>query len=151
MYLQPTLVSGDSNKITFLISNLSTEPQNNTLLGNTYQIPLIRNPEDKLNLPNINTQLNNNDQHSKIGSEKAKEFTLTLQNSKLTGKQIAGITKLLLKHQDIFAKFPDQLGRTHLIKHIIKTGDTAAIRKRPYRVSPKQRKQIDKEMNKMLL
>ena len=144
VYLQPTLVSGDSNKITLLISNLSTEPQElpkDTLLGNTYQIPLIRNPEDELNLSNINAQLSNNDQHSKIGSEKAKEFALTLQNSKLTENQIAGITKLLLKHQDIFAKSADQLGRTHLIKHVIETGDSAAIRKRPYRVSPKQRRQ----------
>ena len=132
VYLQPTLVSGESNKITLLISNLSMEPQEqakDTLLDNTYRIPSFKTPEDELGLSNL---------------------TLLLQNPKLIEKQIADITKLLLKHQAILAKSPDQLGRTHLIRHVTKTGDSATIRKRPYRVSPKQRKQIDEEMDEML-
>ena len=56
----------------------------------------------------------------------------------------------MVKHQSIFAKPPEQLGRTHLIRHIIEIGDIESIRKRPYRVSPMQRKQIDEEMEKML-
>ena len=129
------------------------EPQKlpkDTLLGNTYRIPSVKTSKDELGLSNVNAQLKNIDQHSTIRTEKTKEFTLLLQNPKLTEKQIADITKLLLKHQAIFAKSPDQLGRTYLIKHVIETGDRAAIRKRPYRVSPKQRKQIDEEMDMML-
>ena len=49
-------------------------------------------------------------------------------------------------HSCMFAKSPDQLRRTHLIRHVIETGGNAAIRKRPYRVSPKQRQRIKKEM-----
>ena len=80
-FLQPSLVSGESNKITLLISNLSMEPQEqakDTLLGNAYRIPSFKTSEDELGLSNVNVQFKNINQHSTIRTEKTKELTLLL-------------------------------------------------------------------------
>lgn len=41
-------------------------------------------------------------------------------------------------------------GRTHLIEHVIDTGDHPPIRQRPYQVSPYVQSQIDVELDRML-
>ncbi|HVH96330.1 MAG TPA: hypothetical protein VM682_05250, partial [Bacillus sp. (in: firmicutes)] len=58
--------------------------------------------------------------------------------------------KLLDKHQDIFAKDNNDLGRTNVAKHSIDTGDHKPIKQAAYRVNPHRKKIIEEEIQKML-
>ena len=42
------------------------------------------------------------------------------------------------------------MGRTSLVQHVIDTGDAMPIKQRPYRVSPVVKKEIDRQVDKML-
>ena len=57
---------------------------------------------------------------------------------------------LFKKYRDVFAFPGDQFGRTSLVQHVIDTGDTMPIQQRPYRASPDVKKEIDRQVNKML-
>ncbi|MEO0683466.1 MAG: reverse transcriptase domain-containing protein [Cyanobacteria bacterium J06649_11] len=71
-------------------------------------------------------------------------------NPNLTEQQKEQIERIIQENKSTFANTFQDLGTTPLVKHIIHTGDAAAIRQKPYRVSPKQRQMIDKELDKMI-
>ena len=71
-------------------------------------------------------------------------------NPNLTPDQKKQVQDMLQKNKSAFASTFQDLGTTPLVKHLIHTGDAAAIRQRPYRVSPKQREIIDQELDKMI-
>ncbi|HVH95926.1 MAG TPA: reverse transcriptase family protein, partial [Bacillus sp. (in: firmicutes)] len=54
------------------------------------------------------------------------------------------------KHQDVFAKDSNDLGRTNIAKHLIDTGDHKPIKQTAYRVNPHRKKIIEEEIQKML-
>ena len=54
------------------------------------------------------------------------------------------------KYHDVFAFSDDQLGRTSLVQHTIDTGDAVPIKQRPYRTTPENKQEIDRQVNDML-
>jgi len=57
---------------------------------------------------------------------------------------------LFKRYRDVFAFSDDQLGRTSFVQHVIKTGDAAPIKQRPYCTSPETKQEIDRQVNDML-
>ena len=58
--------------------------------------------------------------------------------------------ELFHKYRDVFAFSNDQLGRTSLVNHVIDTGDATPIKQRPYRTTPENREEIDRQVDDML-
>ena len=54
------------------------------------------------------------------------------------------------KYHDVFAFSDDHLGRTSLVQHTIDTGDAVPIKQRPYRTTPENKQEIDRQVNDML-
>ena len=71
-------------------------------------------------------------------------------NTTLSPVEQEKLHTLLLQHKDIFAPTASQLGRTNIAQHTIDTGEVPPIRLRPYRTSPTQRVEIDKQITDML-
>ena len=144
LVLQPTLLSGDNRIVTAMVSNPTNESfelETNTDLGNIYSVSSEEHEKKEKNPHHFsNVTLPDN-------------YSVELQRSghlNLTEEQYRNISQLIERHCDIFANSQNQLGCTHLIKHVINTGNATPIRKRAYRISPKQRQEIDKEMDKMI-
>jgi len=57
---------------------------------------------------------------------------------------------LLLEYEDLFAKGPDDFGRTGSLKHKISTGDAQPIRQQVRRIPPVQREEARKLLREML-
>ena len=77
-------------------------------------------------------------------SDKATEHDL----SHLTDDKRAQIKDILDQYSDLFCDTP---GRTSIVKHSITLKENVApIRKRPYRMNPKQQDLLRKEINQML-
>ena len=75
-------------------------------------------------------------------------FDLSLTSLALSEQE--QLLNLLAQYQDVFAPTASHLGRTGEVQHTIDTGDAPPIRLRPYRTSPSQRDEIDKQINDML-
>ena len=69
---------------------------------------------------------------------------LQRSSNNLTADSSANLTKLLCKYKSVFAKSPDDLGKTPLVQHQINTGNAAPIRQPPRRL-PFGKRQIEKE------
>ena len=57
---------------------------------------------------------------------------------------------LLLEYEDLFAKGPDDFGRTGSLKHKISTGDAQPIRQQVRRIPPVQQEEARKLLREML-
>jgi hypothetical protein len=68
----------------------------------------------------------------------------------LTVDQARGLNKQLSEFSTVFAKDDDDLGRTNLIKHTVKTGNAAPIRVPPRRLPFQLRQEIDIQVDDML-
>ena len=66
----------------------------------------------------------------------------------LTEKQQKQFDELMEKHQDIFAKDSNDLGRTNITQHSIDTGDERPIHQNFYRVDPAKQEIIKKRNGK---
>ena len=56
----------------------------------------------------------------------------------------------LKKYEKVFATFPEDLGRTGIVKHTIDTGDSRPIQQRPRRLPLQQREVEQKQIKEML-
>ena len=56
------------------------------------------------------------------------------------------VAKLLLNNSDVFASHKSDLGRTHLVKHSIKTGDEPPVRDHPRRLPMAQTAEVHKQV-----
>jgi len=54
------------------------------------------------------------------------------------------------KYCYVFAFSDDQLGRTSLVQHVIDTGDAVPIKQKPYRTTPDNKQEIDRQVGEML-
>ena len=70
--------------------------------------------------------------------------------SKLGSKQQTQVDKFLLKYATVFAGSGDELGRTDVVKHSIKTGDARPIKQPPRRIPFHMREEADKLLEDML-
>ena len=68
----------------------------------------------------------------------------------LSPDQASGLSKQLSEFCTVFAKDDDDLGRTNLIKHTVKTGNAAPIRVPPRRLPFQLRQEIDIQVDDML-
>ena len=135
MLITPGILSGKSRLIVLQISNLADEEQTineQTLLGNITPFNNKDIKEDR------NVDLTEERQKDSTGKEPCKATSTSEKhniNESITEEEKAELLKLLNEFRDVFAFSPSELGRTHLVKHIIETEEVKPIRQRPYRVS----------------
>ena len=67
-----------------------------------------------------------------------------------SGTEKNQIKNLLLDSEDIFLESYGELGHTDLVEHSIDTGSANPIKGPPWRLSPRQKEIVDKELQKML-
>ena len=60
------------------------------------------------------------------------------------------VVKLLFKYQDVFSSGEFDIGRTTWVKHSIDTGDATPIRQALRRQSPKQRDEVERQVQELL-
>ena len=75
--------------------------------------------------------------------------SLTLRLGPLDENQQANFRRLQEDYQDICAKSQTRIGRTHLVKHKIITGDARPIAQAAYRCNPKNMNFLREEITKM--
>ena len=73
-----------------------------------------------------------------------------LSDSALSDGDEVKFKNLFQKYCDVFAFSDDQLGRTLLVQHSIDTGDAMPIKQRPYRTTPENKQEIDRQVDDML-
>ncbi|UYV65911.1 hypothetical protein LAZ67_3005874 [Cordylochernes scorpioides] len=71
-------------------------------------------------------------------------------NPDLSSEERNQVLMLLYEYKEMFAAPDDYNGRTHLVRHKIKTNSDIPIRKNPYRVSLREREIINNQIDKML-
>ena len=59
-----------------------------------------------------------------------------------TSQQRPRLARILTDYEDCFARHADDIGRTHLIKHVIDTGDAKPVRQKCRRLARSQVKAI---------
>ena len=73
-----------------------------------------------------------------------------LSDSGLSEGDEVKFKNLFQRYRDVFAFSDDQLGRTSLVQHTIDTGDAMPIKQRPYRTTPGNKQEIDRQVDDML-
>ncbi|XP_053387209.1 uncharacterized protein LOC128550999 [Mercenaria mercenaria] len=81
--------------------------------------------------------------------EIARSTGIDLTNSDLTEEQKHKLLVFLGKNRDVFVTCTAELGHTKLFPHTIDTGDAPPVRKRPYRMTPEQKKEIERQTEDM--
>lgn len=107
----------------------------------------ITGPEEKIrNIQQISEEQENlnNDLPAHL------EQVLDACKTTLEDDQIKEVTRLLNKHQTVFAKNKDDLGKTGIVKHKIKTGEAPPIKQAPRRIPLAKRADAEAEIQRML-
>ena len=73
-----------------------------------------------------------------------------LSDSGLSEGDEVKFKNLFQRYRDVFPFSDDQLGRTSLVQHTIDTGDAMPIKQRPYRTTPGNKQEIDRQVDDML-
>jgi len=68
----------------------------------------------------------------------------------LSAEQRLQLQALMGKHQGVFGSGKGRTGNTGLIKHRIQTGDHSPVKRRAYRTSPEKRKEIGRQVQRLL-
>jgi hypothetical protein len=94
-------------------------------------------------------------EHTDVAVEELPEhlkalFDKVVEETKLSASAADGFAALLLKHQQVFAKDDNDLGRTDLVLHDIQTGDARPIKQAPRRLPLAQEGDCEKEVQSML-
>ena len=80
----------------------------------------------------------------------AKELCVNLDNSDLNETQKKDFLAFIGADRDVFAKSIKELGLCNKYEFVIDTGDSVPVKKRFYRTSPKVKKEINRQVDKML-
>ena len=67
----------------------------------------------------------------------------------LSEEQKLTVQQLLVKHQNLFSKDADDIGRTHLVEHTIDMGNAKPVKLPPYRIPLAKREVAEREIKKM--
>ena len=116
------------------INSINQDSLNQDPTSNIYTNNINLNTSTK-HEPSSNEQISNNQIKAKL-----KELNI---GSHLSSKQQRELFKVIIKHKNAFAWNDNEIGRTNLIKHSIKTTSDQPIKKAPYRVAPAQREIIN--------
>jgi len=87
---------------------------------------------------------------SEVLDTEVQEELISKFGNDLSPAEKHSLKNLLNKYADIFSRTPNNIGRTHLTKHTIDTGNAQPIRQRPYRVSALERNEIRCQCDDML-
>jgi predicted aspartyl protease len=147
-----TVVDLSQRTVPIRVVNLSDEPQ--TIYKRTCAAMAEGVKEIKaLNEPNTK---NNQAKIRKVEVTSEEELPEHLQSLwerstiNLTPEQGSEVRALLLKHQSVFAKNKNDLGRTNIVQHRINTGNSAPIRQQPRRVPMAKKEEAEQEIQRML-
>jgi hypothetical protein len=137
-----TLVRGDKDSGVVRLMNVSTK-ERTVKAGN-----VIANIE-------VVEELSVDGQAGTTAERKLPEHLQTLYDkvvdeARLSTAAAEGFGNLLLRHQNVFAKDDNDLGRTDLVLHDIQTGDARPIRQPPRRLPLAQEGDCEKEVQAML-
>lgn len=80
----------------------------------------------------------------------ARELGFDLTDSNLSNSEQSKLLEFLGRNRDIFAKDLSELGCTDVYQHKINTESATPVRQRFYRTNPKQREEIDRQVQEML-
>ncbi len=86
----------------------------------------------------------------KAGAPESLQNQLKLDQVPVSEEQQQQLLQLVTDFADIFALAPDQIGRTDLVKHEIRTGDAHPIRHTPRRIAETQRALVNQHLDTML-
>ncbi|MES9884745.1 MAG: reverse transcriptase domain-containing protein [Sedimenticola sp.] len=136
-----TLVDPSRGVIPIRVLNLSGEEQKlcaNTQVASCYTVRSIDEVKPK--------------NSSDIPEEMPEHLQGLCETSRegLADEEVNAMETLLVKHQDVFARSKEDLGRTTIAKHKINTGDAGPIRQPPRRVPIAKREEVKMEVQKML-
>jgi hypothetical protein len=85
-----------------------------------------------------------------VASAVVAELGIDVSDADLTNQQKDRLVQFLARHRNVFAKDMTEIGCTNLYEHSIDTGD-AQPQKRCYsRLSPKEKLDVDKQIDEML-
>ena len=137
----------DNNTVPIRLMNPTAKPvkvYRRTKLAQLREVdPDIETFELKGNLE----QRNDNDEEC----EEEQDYSSLPDISKcaFTEQHKGKLRDLLYDYRHIFATRLEDLGRTNLVQHYIDTGNQPPIKQRPYRTSPDNRKEIDRQVQEM--
>jgi len=78
------------------------------------------------------------------------DLGITVDATDYTQTQREKLVSLLYSNRDLFTTDICQLPGTDLVKHHIDTGQASPVRQRPYRHSPEARKELDRQIDRMV-
>ena len=90
------------------------------------------------------------DQYKAPISPSKQAMLRSLAESHLSSDQHRALQSVLVAYADVFADFPDDVGRTTMIQHRIHTGDAAPIRQHPRRIPAARQEQAQSLVHEML-
>ena len=153
LLISPAMFRGETKLITLKTTCLNDKHitiPSGSLLGTLTKITAITPmTEDHIDDRTKDAYVPSEERRKKTQSNNTEKVNVKV-NPNLTEQQKKQLEEILQRNESAFANTFQDLGTTPLVKHIIHTGDAAAIRQKPYRVSPKQRELIDKELDKMI-
>ena len=139
-------------------------------LRNPFNYPVTLHPRDVIgyytpvreihgqlnhSVPQVNTvKVEKSKTQAAIDLQEAQEIMtklgISFEDSNITPDQKNRLIVFLAEHRNVFAKDMAELQATHLVKHHIDTGEHSPVASRPYRVSPAQKREIEKQVQQML-
>jgi len=79
-----------------------------------------------------------------------KDLGIEVNATNYTQSQKEKLVTLLYNNRDLFTEDICSLPGTDLVKHTINTGNAPPIRQRPYRHSPEAKKELDKQIDRLI-
>ncbi|MES9881967.1 MAG: reverse transcriptase domain-containing protein [Sedimenticola sp.] len=76
----------------------------------------------------------------------AKSIGVSLDHSNLSESQKQQLLALIGRNRDVFATCTEELGSSNIYSHKIETGDAQPVHRRPYRASPQQKAEIERQV-----
>jgi hypothetical protein len=83
-------------------------------------------------------------------AQKTDPPNVDLTNSDLNSDEKQKLSELLNSYRDVFANTSAEIGRSHITKMHIDTGDHSPIKQAPYRTGPAQKAIIEHHIDQML-
>ncbi|CAG8781550.1 5683_t:CDS:2, partial [Racocetra persica] len=72
-----------------------------------------------------------------------------IDDTNIEEKYKESVKELFKNNKNLFANRLEELGRTNLVKHVIKTQDAEPIKQPPYRLAPNEQDFVHKELEKL--
>ena len=81
--------------------------------------------------------------------ETSSKFSFDLENSDLNGDQKEKLLLLLRANSDVFSEGLHDLGKTHLVTHVVDTGDAPPVKLPHYKQTPEMRRETQRIVDEL--